>query len=336
MRSSRRIGPARRRRHPRWRRWLSFLAGAAALLLAPALAHGQAGPDSVTLAWTAPGDDGTIGTASAYDLRMSLSPIDAGNFGAATAITGLAVPRASGTRETFKVRGLTRGTVYYFAIRTQDDAGNWSGLSNLLRWDWVLDTSPPAAPGGVTATRETSNARVRWSANSEPDLASYTVYRATGASGPFGAIASGIVVTDYLDAAVPGGVTTLWYALTASDDSGNESARSSAASVSFAGAAGTGDAWAIETGYPNPSRLGSSVTIPLYVPSAGAGDAAVDILDDGGRRVRHLSLGGLGSGPQSVTWDGKNDAGREVAPGVYRARLVAGDTHQTVGLVRVP
>lgn len=40
------------------------------------LAVKAAGIRSVTLAWTAPGDDGKIGTASAYDLRYATAPAD--------------------------------------------------------------------------------------------------------------------------------------------------------------------------------------------------------------------------------------------------------------------
>jgi flagellar hook assembly protein FlgD len=52
--------------------------------------------------------------------------------------------------------------------------------------------------------------------------------------------------------------------------------------------------------------------------------------------VRRLELQGLGSGPATVDWDGQNDAGREVAPGVYRAWLIVGDTRKVIRLVRVP
>ena len=52
--------------------------------------------------------------------------------------------------------------------------------------------------------------------------------------------------------------------------------------------------------------------------------------------VRQLPLPGLEPGVQQVVWDGRNDAGRETTPGVYRGWLIAGDTRAVVRVVRVP
>jgi len=100
-------------------------------LLVPTLCHAADESVSVTLQWTAPGDDSTRGRATTYDLRQSLTPITELNFSSATAITGLPVPQTAGTPESFTVGGLTSGVEYYFALRTKDDAGNWSKISNL-------------------------------------------------------------------------------------------------------------------------------------------------------------------------------------------------------------
>ena len=94
--------------------------------------------------------------------------------------------------------------------------------------------------------------------------------------------------------------------------------------------------WALQPGYPNPSKAGETVSIPMMIASSGGAGAVVDIFDAGGRRVRRLELQGLGSGPATVDWDGQNDAGHEVAPGVYRAWLIVGDTRKVIRLVRVP
>jgi hypothetical protein len=334
------LRPATRtRRNPRWRRWLVILMGLSALLLAPLLAHAQgAPPDSVKLSWTAPGDDGAIGTATLYELRMSTSTIDASNWSSATVVPGVPAPRVAGTKQTFTVNGLTNGTTYYFAIRTQDDAGNWSGISNVMRWDWITDTAPPAAPSGISAAKASGKVHVHWAANSEPDLAGYTVYRASSASGPWSALNGALISsTDYYDSNLPGGATQLWYEVTASDVSGNQSARSSAASVTMSnGTAGAAADWAMETGYPNPSSLSTPVTIPVTIPAAGGAGGTIVITDDSGHEVRELSLSGLSAGRRLVMWDGANSSGRSVAPGVYRATVMAGGARSTVRLVRVP
>ena len=41
-------------------------------------------------------------------------------------------PSGAGTTQTVTVNGLTASTNYYFAIKTYDEAGNASGISNVL------------------------------------------------------------------------------------------------------------------------------------------------------------------------------------------------------------
>jgi flagellar hook capping protein FlgD len=324
----------RRRSHALIRCRSGIVSLALTLLLAPSGARAQGAPaDTVTLAWTAPGDDGHVGTAALYDLRVSGSPIDESNWGAATVVSNPPAPLPAGTRQTLVVRGLTYGTTYYFALKTADDAGNWSGLSNLLTWDWTYDTAPPAAPSGLSAVAQSGGrAQVNWSPNSEADLAGYIVYRALSAGGPFTALNGSIVTTtSYLDDTIPAGSATVWYQVSARDDSDNESARSSALSLTLAAGAVV---WAMEPGFPNPSGPGTTVRIPMVVPAAG-GSARLEIVNNIGQRVRRIDLD-LPPGTSEIQWDGRNNADREVAPGVYTAWLEAGQTRIGIRLVRVP
>lgn len=100
----------------------------ATLLATPAQ---SAATVSTTLLWTAPGDDGMAGRAQEYSLRYSTIPIVEATFAAATPVTGLAPPATAGATETATVGGLQPSTAYYFAIKTRDEAGNWSPISNL-------------------------------------------------------------------------------------------------------------------------------------------------------------------------------------------------------------
>lgn len=307
--------------------------GLLALAFLPEVGFTQSA-DSVGMRWTAPGDDGRVGTASSYEMRYSLAPITATNFASATLVPNLPAPAVAGTSQRVTVRGLTRGTTYWFAVRTVDDAGNWSGLSNVAMWDWNLDTAPPAAPAGLSAAREATDVRVQWSANAEVDLAGYTVYRAFSASGPFTALnASLVTATEYLDDTVPSDAGDVWYRVTASDATGNESAQSGTIHV---GPAGSTEAVAVEPGFPNPSRRGDPVSVPVVIPGGSSDAAVLDVLDSGGRRVRRLDLKSLPPGRNTVVWDGRNDSGAEVVPGVYRAWLIAGGTRTSIVLLRVP
>src|SRR5262245_54728887 len=89
---------------------------------------------SVELTWTAPGDDGMVGRALMYALRYSSAPITSANFDQAMLIPIVVPPQPAGMTETFVVNGLDAHTSYYFALKTMDEAGNWSGISNVLFW----------------------------------------------------------------------------------------------------------------------------------------------------------------------------------------------------------
>ena len=86
---------------------------------------------SATLTWTAPGDDGSIGRATRYDLRYSSLPITSINFTQAKAATGVPLPKTAGSPESFTVTGLASDSAYYLAVKAVDDAGNWSLISNV-------------------------------------------------------------------------------------------------------------------------------------------------------------------------------------------------------------
>ncbi|MBK8232335.1 MAG: PD40 domain-containing protein [Candidatus Eisenbacteria bacterium] len=87
---------------------------------------------TVALEWTAPGSDGSDGTATSYDLRFSLSEITEENWATATPATGVPRPRSGGTAEAFTVTGLERVQIFFFALRALDSAGNPSPLSNTV------------------------------------------------------------------------------------------------------------------------------------------------------------------------------------------------------------
>ncbi len=85
---------------------------------------------SLTLAWTATGDNNWDGQASAFDLRYATFPISSANFSSATPATNLPNPGASGTPRQFTINGLQSSTRYYFALRVYDELQQTRGLSN--------------------------------------------------------------------------------------------------------------------------------------------------------------------------------------------------------------
>jgi ferredoxin len=102
---------------------------------------------TIRLSWTAPGDDGTTGTATAYDIRYSDAPITAANWDAATVFANPPAPQAAGTTQTCDVSGLESAEVIYFAIRTTDDNGNTSDISNSPAGKIVYQINRPPCNG---------------------------------------------------------------------------------------------------------------------------------------------------------------------------------------------
>jgi len=82
---------------------------------------------SMTLEWTASGDDGEQGTAQRYDLRYATTPIDSDDdFEAAIEVMDLPKPKTAGTTQSTEVTGLIPDSTYSFAIRAIDDGRNES------------------------------------------------------------------------------------------------------------------------------------------------------------------------------------------------------------------
>ncbi len=87
----------------------------------------------VKLQWTAPGDDLNEGTAKKYDIRLSTSWISTVNWESATPVISPPRPLEAGQTQICYISGLAQGNSYYFALKTGDEADNWSLLSNTCR-----------------------------------------------------------------------------------------------------------------------------------------------------------------------------------------------------------
>ncbi len=79
---------------------------------------------------------------------------------------------------------------------------------------------------------------------------------------------------------------------------------------------------ALEQNYPNPFNP----TTTIGFTSSAAARARLEIFDLLGRRVRTLLDGAVEAGTTTLVWDGRDDADRPVASGVYFYRLTANDS----------
>ncbi len=109
--------------------------------------------NSVTLTWNAPGDDGANGTAASYDVRFRTNLITTGNWATSTQTLGEPLPLLAGGAQSFTVTGLLAGRLYFFALRTEDEATNVSPLSNVPSGTPL----PPAVGGSAFAFLIPSN-----------------------------------------------------------------------------------------------------------------------------------------------------------------------------------
>ena len=139
------------------------------------LAVGNPTTASVTLTWTAVGDDGTTGTATSYDIRYRAgTPITTSNWGSATPCTGEPVPQASGNAETYTANGLTEDTTYYFAMMVGDEVINWSVISNVVSGKTAVtppqDTTPPGTVNTLMAGNPTTTSvTLNWTSVGDDD-----------------------------------------------------------------------------------------------------------------------------------------------------------------------
>jgi len=177
-----------------------------------AVASGQ----SVILSWAANTVDLDFSTYSIYRGLVSGGPY--------TLVTNnLTVPLHIDT-------GLVNDTLYHYVIRTVDLRGAESGNSLEVTAMPFDDITPPETPTGLSIESGYDRAYLSWSANTEPDLAGYNVYKALSVGGPFVLTQTLARVTSWVDAGVTNGVT-YFYRITAEDVPGNESSVSTVVAV---------------------------------------------------------------------------------------------------------
>jgi hypothetical protein len=82
---------------------------------------------------------------------------------------------------------------------------------------------------------------------------------------------------------------------------------------------------------PNPVRALTTLSFTLAREESGA----LTVHDSAGRLVRRLLDGAIAAGPHQVRWNGRDEGGAKVAPGVYFMNLVAGSSRESKKLVVV-
>lgn len=192
------------------------------------------------LTWTAPGDDGDVGTAAGYLIRRSTDP--AQDWSAFRTLPGITreADGPAGITESEDLGGLFGGVTYYFALEAFDAAGNYAGLSNVASAWAARDPYAPLPPSALSVSDapgdEGGTLDLAWSLSPDDgagraDVYGYHVYRRTVAgsyasTAPYASLGAG--VTSYRDRAATTNVR-YYYSVTAFDST-NDSAMSGEAS----------------------------------------------------------------------------------------------------------
>ena len=184
---------------------------------------------------------------------------------------------------------------------------------------YSLDNLAPGAPNGVVVAYHTNGANaVDWLDATSPDFDYFKVYRSSDPDfipSP-ASLAATTVVSSWIDPDydLPG----VFYKVSAVDYAGNESAASAPVATTGIGETPQPARWKLGAAQPNPFRGATSLTMDVPGSSAGVQVRVIGI--DGGL-VRTLIPGVETPGTRTITWDGRDDFGRNVPAGVYLVRM---------------
>lgn len=189
-----------------------------------------------------------------------------------------------------------------------------------------LSSSVEVAIASFSGNLRNGAVELRWTAAATGSLDGFNVYRGDGESPdrfdrlndePFGTAGTNI----YLDESALSGRT---YTYQVGGVQGDREFLSFTLSINVPAIPLT-----LYQNYPNP--FNPSTSISFYMP--GPDRVRLEIFDVQGRRIRTLADRQMEGGRHTLHWNGSNDAGRQVASGIYVYRLVSGKRSLTRKLV---
>ena len=190
---------------------------------------------------------------------------------------------------------------------------------------YSVDNLAPGAPENLSMTSPTDLA---WDESAAADFDYFTVYGSPVADLDSTAVAIDSTANISMD--ISGHVYS-YYHVTTTDSAGNEGGASSVENT-YSGiveADAKPLACALRRNRPNPFQ--ARTTIAFDLPQAV--HVRLQVFDITGRLVRTLTNARYPAGCHSVVWDGKDDTGRPVGPGVYTVVMDAGGLKATQKLL---
>ncbi len=326
---------------------LSALCLFAALCARPCA--GGSAPYSITLEWTAPGDDALTGSASAYDLRYSSSQVGADTlawWNGASSTAGLPTPSQAGQTDSVTVTNLVPETTYYFILRSYDDGGNSSGYSNVASATTGAEFPgtqpgcevPASPPAQFHAAVDSGDVVLSWAPSGDPLSTALHVWRASG-SGALSLLTTltDLSLTGYRDTTVRPG-RTYRYRATWADSCGDGPATSSVwvtipTSSTTPSAATSAPEPALHA-YPNPST--DAVHFVVHVEGSSEQLVHIRLYDLTGRVIADIANGSFPAGDTVVSWPRISSRGDRVAPGYYESIGTVGFASVRERLILLP
>ena len=322
----------------------AVLLAALYLAVTPLGAVAQIGAsNSKALAWTAPGDDGSRGRASRYELHYSTSAIsdvadsaalDAWWSNSSSSVPGMPVPSPAGAIDNVTVGSLAYGTTYYFIIRTVDEAQNWSPYSNVATVTLPPCDAPTSTPGAPQVQTDSMGVLISWNPPQDPLATSVQIYRGPSASrlALLGTVPA--ETGSFRDANVATGSSYV-YSLAWAASCGNGALGSTTSitipRVASAPRAPSGGSLFV---YPNPAS--GPLTLRFQIQGTQPQPVRVRLYDMTGHWIADLADGTYSAGETLLTWNRQTRGGDSAAPGYYEALGTIGETRVRERLVLLP
>lgn len=295
----------------------------------------SSGAGSVTLTWSAPGGDSLVGRATRYDLRYSAQMITPQNFPQATQAPDMPLPATPGTTQSYVLDGPPAGVICYLALKTVDEAGNWSAMSNVIARIPLSTVQAPAASTLISpedgATGVATGPILAWQASGGAASYRLQVAREPNFLSPV-LDQAGIVATSYAVGGLANDSTYHWRVQASNE--GGLSAWSSVRSFRTVAAPVAPPVLVISFSAPRPNPARDLSRFDCTLPEAT--QVKVEVFDLGGRRVRLLADESYGPGPRELAFDLRDDRGVRLAAGVYLVRAQLGSTAFRRRIVIVP
>ena len=196
---------------------------------------------------------------------------------------------------------------------------------------YSVDNIVPGPPQGfVVAYGTGSGNRLSWDPSDAADFSGFRVYRGENPDFELSP-ASHVHTTAGTEWQDPDRDDTgVYYKVTVIDAAGNESAPAGNGTPTGTGQPSLPSAFALYQNMPNP--FNPTTLIRYDVPTAG-GHVTLRVYDVVGRLVRTLVDEAQTPGAKAISWNGRTDAGRRVASGVYFYRLRAPGFEKTLKMI---